>query len=246
MISRKQREFLYHATAFSFFAYTDLTSISIPGHNNTYGGRYKFLTVLNLKLLILYYGWSTIMDMTYLFWSSISHTSKVNRQKFRKNCLRRDYVFTSIVFPISCTVCILYWSIYAIAPNLIQSETARKYSPVNGFHNHAIHTVPIVSTLLECFCKQHRLNVAFWKGSLGWFLACGSYLLWVLWIAYAADLWVYPFMRVMSAAGKTLFFLFVFVFEACLYRVGITITTRYWGVCDGEGEETDRKVKHVQ
>ena len=77
-MSRKHRELLYHALAFAFFSYTDLTSISIPGHNNTYGGRYKFLTVLNLKLLILYYGWSTVIDMTYIFWSGVSECSKVS------------------------------------------------------------------------------------------------------------------------------------------------------------------------
>ena len=247
-MSRKHREFLYHATALAFFAYTDVTSITIPGHNNTYGGRYKFLTVLNLKLLILYYGWSTVMDLTYIFWSGVSHASKVNRHKFRKNCLRRDYVFTSVVFPISSTVCLLYWSIYAIKPALIQSEAARKYSPVHGFHNHAIHPAPLLTTLLECFMKQHRLSVGFWKGSVGWFVACAAYLAWILWIAYAADLWVYPFMRVMSGTAKTLFFVFVFVIEALLYRIGITITTRYWQVSDSscDDEKSRGKIQHVQ
>jgi len=248
MSSRKLREFAYHACAFAFFSYVDMTSISIPGHNSTYGGRYKFLTVLNLKLLILYYGWSLVMDLTYIFWNNITNNnSKVNRQKFRKNCLRRDYIFTSIVFPVSCTVCILYWGIYAIKPSLIQTAAARKYSPAHGFHNHAIHTAPIISTLLECLSKQHRLRLGFWKGSVGWIVTCGSYLLWILWIAYVADFWVYPFMRVMSASAKLMFFAFVFVFEACLYRVGVFITTSYWNVDDVTDEETSAKrIKQVQ
>jgi len=72
--------------------------------------------------------------------------------------------------------------------------------------------------------------------------------MWILWIAYVADLWVYPFMRVMSATAKVVFFAFVFLVEAFLYRVGITITTKYWGVMEGEeGEErTKEMAKQVQ
>lgn len=78
-------------------------------------------------------------------------------------------------------------------------------------------------------------------------MACGSYLVWILWIAYTADLWVYPFMRVMSGTAKAMFFAFVFLFEALLYRVGITITTRYWQVSDcGTDEGTKQKIKQVQ
>lgn len=237
MIKRKMKEFLYHAFVFTFFTYTDLSSIYIPGLSDTYGGRYKFLTILNLKLLILYYGWCTILDTTYILWSAVSKGSKVNRHKFRKNCIRRDYVFSSIVFPISSTVCILYWGIYSIKPNLIQSEVARKYSPVHGFHNHAIHSMPILFTILECFITQHKLSVGFRKGCIGWILFCAAYLSWILWIAYKANLWVYPFMRVMSTASKVLFFSVAFFLEGFLYQVGIKMVNGYWKI--GENEECE-------
>merc|ERR1719450_140393 len=138
-------------------------------------------------MLILYYGWSAVLDITYMFWSGVSEGSKVNRLKFKTNCLRRDYVFSSIIFPLSCTVCIMYWGIYCIKPSLIQSELTRKYSPVHGFHNHAIHTTPIIFSLLECFITQHRLSVSFMKGSIGWIVCCAAYMIWIMWIAYIAD-----------------------------------------------------------
>ena len=85
------------------------------------------------------------------------------------------------------------------------------------------------------------------QGSIGWLVTCGAYLAWILWIAYAADLWVYPFMRVMSASAKAMFFGFVFLFEAVLYRIGMTISTKYWGLVAEEGEEmTKERVKQVQ
>ena len=227
---RKLSEFLFHSFACCFFAYTDSTSIFIPGLSDTYGGRYKFLTVIDLKLLICYHGYSAILDVTYIFWSSISKGSKVNRHKFRKNCLRRDYVFSSIVFPTSWTVSILFWTLYNMNPDMVQSAETRKHSPAHGFHNHAVHTAPMLVSLLECFITKHRLSVSFMKGCIGWVVFCILYLSWILWVAYTANIWVYPFFKVMSSAARGLFFIGVFLFEAMLYQIGVNITRSYWRI----------------
>lgn len=231
MISaRTLREFLFHVLACSFFVYTDLTSILIPGHNNTYGGRYKFATVISLKLVILYYGYSAGMDLTYIFWSNISKSSKVNRQKFRKNCLRRDYVFSSLLFPLTCTVVIMFWGLFLINPELVQSARARELSPTHGFHNHAVHTAPIIFSLLECVVTKHRLSIGFKKGCIGWVAFFASYLGWIFWIAHKANIWVYPFLKVLSTTGMIIFFTAMFAFEAMLYQIGAYITRKYWKI----------------
>ena len=59
------------------------------------------------------------------------------------------------------------------------------------------------------------------------FAAC--YILWVLWIAFAADIWVYPFLEKLDALSIAAFFAFsvgVFIF---IYHIGEWVAQWRWG-----------------
>ena len=51
----------------------------------------------------------------------------------------------------------------------------------------------------------------------------------ISWIAYAADFWVYPFLRLMPNSGKVAFFTLASCLSAFLYLLGKWMTLFIWG-----------------
>ncbi|XP_070208468.1 androgen-induced gene 1 protein-like isoform X4 [Littorina saxatilis] len=54
------------------------------------------------------------------------------------------------------------------------------------------------------------------------------YLAWILWIAFAADLWVYPVLRVMQNHERAIFIMFLLMFFISIYLLGEALTKFLW------------------
>ncbi|KAK2184648.1 hypothetical protein NP493_259g02009 [Ridgeia piscesae] len=52
---------------------------------------------------------------------------------------------------------------------------------------------------------------------------------WILWVAYAADIWVYPILEVMSWAQRSVFLAGLWMSLSLVYLAGRTVTTLVWG-----------------
>ncbi|XP_060072654.1 androgen-induced gene 1 protein-like [Ylistrum balloti] len=56
-----------------------------------------------------------------------------------------------------------------------------------------------------------------------------AYLCWILWIAYVADFWVYPVLKVMHVHQRVIFIGALLVFFAFLYLIGEFLNQILWG-----------------
>jgi len=56
-----------------------------------------------------------------------------------------------------------------------------------------------------------------------------AYTAWVLWVAFAADIWVYPFLKKLDSLFIAAFFASAFAVSLFIYFVGEWVAVRKWG-----------------
>ncbi len=216
-------EVLVHAAAFLIFAstiYHNIANIFIKGTTDSYGGRFKFLTFINLLLSVGYYAMAFFGDLFKIGLSFSEDSGEVNRSSSKKNngfhskLIRfRDVMFGAFVFPIAIVVTTAFWGVMAVNSELMLPSHVRHIIPVNGFYNHGAHSLPMIMALIELYFVSH-LNYPNKKtGLLLFSFFCIIYVTWLFWVAYRANIWVYPVLQVLSWPG-------VFAFLGGFYSVG--------------------------
>lgn len=203
--------FLVHLIGVTYY----LSEIKLKSHES-YGGRFKFLTFINMLLQFLYFNMAAVTGFH-------EFVKKRKSEVFGSIC---DFTFACFVFPIGMTVSILFWSLYAADPHSCQTPEEAKFIP--AWHNHYMHTFPFVSAIFElCFIKH---NFPPRKKGMMSVLGFGVvYTAWILWVAFAGEIWVYPFLEKMSSIFIAAFFAGALSFVSVLYLVGERVAIRRWG-----------------
>ena len=103
---------LTNVAHFAFIVYF-VNSVKIPGVFDTFGGIWKHLTNWNLHLQLVYF---TIGLCNELFGSqkipaNIKQASKLQNL--------RDFLFSTLAFPVGSFITISFWTLYTIDRNLI-------------------------------------------------------------------------------------------------------------------------------
>ncbi|XP_072880749.1 androgen-dependent TFPI-regulating protein-like isoform X3 [Hemitrygon akajei] len=93
------------------------------------------------------------------------------------------------------------------------------------------HTIVLPLVLLELFITPHQYPKRR-TGLLILGFASISYLLWVLWIYYAAGAWVYPLLGLFNQSGLVLFFSVSLLLVMLLYLLGEHLTLLVWGLTE--------------
>lgn len=191
-----------------------VSEINLEAHE-TYGGRFKFLTFINMLLQLLYFNMAAVTEFHEI-------VRKRKSELFASVC---DYTFACFVFPVGTTVSILFWGLYAADPHSCQTPEEAKQIP--AWLNHYMHTFPLVTILELCFIthKYPPRN----KGMMSVLGFGVVYMAWILWVAFAADIWVYPFLRKLDSLSIAAFFAFSFAVLLFIYRVGEWVAIRKWG-----------------
>lgn len=90
-----------------------------------------------------------------------------------------------------------------------------------------MHTTVLPFLLIEKFMIYHQYPSR--KSGISTLLTFGAvYLIWILWIAYKADLWVYPILKVMQAHERVIFIAVLMALFISIYIVGESLTRFLW------------------
>ncbi|XP_071854393.1 androgen-induced gene 1 protein-like isoform X5 [Apostichopus japonicus] len=176
---------------------------------DTYGGLWKFLTFWGLILQLVYFFWSCITDMVS---ASAPHSSAG-----RATVAFRDWFLAAIVFPIGSLVVITFWAIYGMNRELIFPAALDEFFP--AWLNHALHTFVLPLLLIDMLLVKHKYpsRISGILGAVG-FALC--YLVWILYLGFAKDIWVYPFLKVLEGPYFILFFAVMTVVLIIFYIIG--------------------------
>ncbi|XP_068706823.1 androgen-induced gene 1 protein-like [Montipora foliosa] len=213
---------LSHVCGTALFAYTLYHHLQIqaPSHR-VYGGKFKFLTFLNVLVQLAYFTIAVMADILTLIKGQDNRLIKL-----------RDVLFASLAFPLSAFVAAIFWGIYMVDRNLIFPKQLDKIIP--PWLNHLLHTWCAVAVIMEGAFIKHKYPRN--RVGLGLLLSFGvAYLLWISWVAHVAGFWVYPVLRVMPLSGKIAFFVFGGCVLVLFYFFGKWKTRFIWGASEEQG-----------
>ncbi|XP_050406468.1 androgen-induced gene 1 protein isoform X2 [Patella vulgata] len=226
-MTKYKRVGLFLTTTASIYAYAlsfNVTSVGLELGNvftfKGYAGKFKYLTFWNLSIQTIYFALSLV---NFVIGSNVPPTADPKRktaiQKFR------DCFHATIVFPTGMFVVMTFWAIYAVDRELVYPESLDKIIP--AWVNHVNHTFVLPILLIEKYLIYHQYpNKG--KGILVILAFALTYLVWILWIAYKADIWVYPVLKVLDTPQKAIFIFFLMLLFVSLYLIGEGLTIFLW------------------
>ena len=176
-----------------------------------FGGDWKYLTHWNTVIQILYY---VILGVSVLM--SLEHSETITRL--------HSTVFACLLFPLSCFVTSMFWTLYHIDEALvIHKEIEYQQS---SWGNHMKHTFILLCTSLELYFISHQYPGNMF-GSLISAAAAVLYLLWILIIHMVDGFWVYPILKDMSIPSRLLFFMSITALYCIFFIVGKFINSKF-------------------
>ncbi|XP_058265458.1 androgen dependent TFPI regulating protein 1 isoform X1 [Hemibagrus wyckioides] len=219
--------FFVHLVMFAWYLFTLNANCSIassgrhPGARS-YGGRWKYLTFINLVMQTVFFGLCVVTDLI--------HAAELRKRSvFSFLDSVQDFFFTVLAFPVGTFVFTSFWSIYTYDRELVFPKALDDIIPT--WLNHALHTV-ILPLLLVQMCLQRHKHPSRCRGILSLALFVSLYLAWVLWVRHASGIWVYPIMAHLSPAGLVVFLSVASLSMAPLYLLGEKLTRVIWGPAD--------------
>ncbi|XP_071530640.1 androgen-induced gene 1 protein-like [Panulirus ornatus] len=193
------------------------------------GGRFKYLTFIDALLQCGFFGLCVLNDIVG------SDTAILSQQSVLQKL--RDWLFTSLVFPMGVFVSFIFWVLYAVDRELIFPASLDKWFP--SWLNHIMHTLPAVGAFLELYMVCHNYQKG-WNLYVPIIVAYFLYLSWICFIAYAANFWVYPVFEVLDFTGRTLFLAALLLPNLIIVFMGQKLHDNVWGIGT---EQTQRKGK---
>ena len=200
---------VFHFLAFfqSVFALNTYHYYSDAYLPSTYGGKWKYLSFINLHFQVIYFSCSFANDL-------LEYYRLVEKKSMFKKV--KDFFFASICFPCALAVFVSFWAVYIIDRELVHPHFLDQILP--RWANHLYHTAILVVVLEVLLC-----HVTYPSRCVG-LLACSifelSYLFWILWVKNQSGIWVYSFMEKLEGSWFALLVLAEIFFAWVTYLLG--------------------------
>lgn len=136
----------------------------------------------------------------------------------------KDTLFT-LAFPVALYVSIAFWTIYAIDRELIFPRVLDAVCP--SWVNHALHTSVSISALIELVVTYRKYPKKSVGNTIVSFFQL-SYLAVVFVFYFKYDMWVYPFLAVLSWPVRIAFFMTTLGFGIGMYRMCEMLNNVVW------------------
>uniref|UniRef100_A0A9L0JTJ6 Androgen dependent TFPI regulating protein n=1 Tax=Equus asinus TaxID=9793 RepID=A0A9L0JTJ6_EQUAS len=181
------------------------------------GGQWKYLTFLNLVLQPIFYGVAFLEDVL----------KRIKEKKDVKFITAFRYLlFTTLAFPVSAFVFLLFWILFLYNRELIYPKFLDVIFP--AWLNHAMHTSILPISLAEVILRPHRYPSKK-TGLTVLTVASFAYMGRVLWIYSETGTWVYPVFAKLSPVGLAAFFSLSYILIIGIYLLGEKLNHWKWG-----------------
>ncbi|ENN70612.1 androgen-induced gene 1 protein [Dendroctonus ponderosae] len=138
----------------------------------------------------------------------------------------KDFVLPALAFPVSMFVSVTFWGLYAVDRELILPKALDPYFP--GWLNHLVHTNVIIFSFFELIWSYRKYP----SRKVGLSVLCAfmlTYLVWMHYIHFCTNKWVYRVLTVLDLPGRIAFFIGNLSFAVAMYILGEKINNIRWG-----------------
>ena len=158
-----------------------------------------------------------------VFCDFLSHV-KPNAERTRLVRIR-DTLFNSLALPLGIFISTGFWTLYFQDKKLLMRNPQATVMPI--WKNHALHTFPIVISLLDNFLIDHKRRDEK-HGLRLLLLVMTSYTSLALFLGYYHGYWVYPYLRDMNHFMRIGFIIVHLALPALFYYVGGILYDLAW------------------
>jgi len=208
---------------YSFTIYDDLMHRNLPVFDK-YAGRAQYLTMITLYFTFAASWFSFFVDLLQLT-TKLLDSAEVSKDGYVKNSSLlisiRDNIMSTIVSTLCTFVPILYWSIVGIDLEGIHTEEVDKISPLFGWFNHAVHTIPLLYVIVLITSVNYEyVSLKFANYQLS--IVIVGYISWMAYCAkHTGGVWAYAFLMKQSDTEFV-----IFILSCILILIGLYLTTR--------------------
>jgi len=226
------RSFILHSIIFawcSFGIYKDQTVYIIPKFKE-YGGRAQFLTMITAYVCLVAYGIAFVVDLIQMV-TGLLEDKKITTNGYEEHrsilISLRDDLVSFWAFTLSVFVVLMYWSLCYIDLDGVHPLESRKITPLFGWYNQYLHTVPIFNAFLLI------TNVNYGYGGIkkvifNIILLGSGYFFWISHLAQVKGYWVYGFMDKLNKVQFGAFVVACHLIFFIVYAVGRKVSTSCW------------------
>jgi len=150
----------------------------------TYGGRYIFMThILQLASKLCYAGF-ILSRFNIIKYESVSS------------------FWSRLVLPLTSTVCLMYYILYTINPDLVRNPQAVQFIPAKL--EFILHLAILPAAVLESIVGDHEIKVGETMKMMSLFMV--SYSLWSLYCFFQSGLWPYSVINKVGVVPSVVIF----------------------------------------
>ncbi|XP_016009814.2 androgen-dependent TFPI-regulating protein [Rousettus aegyptiacus] len=181
------------------------------------GQQWQYATFINLFLQTIFYGVACLEDV-------------LRRIKGKKDIkfitAFRDLLFTSLGFPVSTIIFLLFWSLFLYDREVVYPKNLDYIIPV--WLNHAMHTSILPFSLIEVifrpYCYPQKK-----KGLSILTIVFLAYISRLLWFYSQTGIWLYPIFGKLSPISIAVFLSISYIFTIGTYLLGEKLNHWKWG-----------------
>lgn len=130
----------------------------------------------------------------------------------------RDFLFTTLAFPIGTVVVASFWAIWFLAgPKYISPASVEGLYP--SWHNHVSHTIPMPINMLELFLER-KLYPSDWRALPSLVGTVLLYTTFLLYIRSSTGKFPYPFLNKMEPLQVAAFIAAMLATAVASYKLG--------------------------
>ena len=182
-----------------------------------FGGSWNYLTHWNIILQLAYFTLAILNDI----FGTESRAKEVS-SRLQKS---RDFLFSTLAFPIGIFVPITFWILFYIDRDLVFPADLDQVFP--AITNHMMHTTSLPSQILELLLVYHVYPPRKY-GFPAIVSFCLAYISWIFYIAYAGGIWVYAVLEVLTQYQRLMFVISLSLFGIILYLIGEWCNNKAW------------------
>ncbi|XP_046405472.1 androgen-dependent TFPI-regulating protein-like [Ischnura elegans] len=240
-------EVSFHWAMVAYYAYADITAIkgALQAHsfrssdpedmktNRMIYGSFSYITI-----------WNMCIQQLYFVMCCREHLLSKEQKPTEKMRKARQVLLSSILFPTTFVVAMIYWYEYWKSPTLVYGDILARIYPF--WMDHVMHTFIVPIALVAMYLSTTRER-AWGSGRLRGWLIYNAFLTFYITVVIIARLirgiWPYPFLDPVNEdsinSSPWLFFLSLYAVGGIWYYIGLHLSRHILGSKpDGEKKRT--------
>lgn len=204
-----------HLSVSSVMHYINYIPPSVFPIDSAFSGKFKYLTFWNVCIEAGFFCLTVIDDVL----QRRSDSGKSPLKGFL------DYMYTSIIFPVSMIVGTAFWGLYLVDRELVLPKSLDPYFPT--WLNHSVHSFIVLYAILEMLTTYRPLPPV-GKSISGLYALIACYVSWMHVVYYVSGMWVYPIFAKLTWPYRIAFLFGNFVTATGFFFIGRYANTFIW------------------